>query len=106
MKFLLDGEDLWELVSPPDAIDAEPQGPRAPGVRTRAQQGTPAPPVSELEKRKSKKAAYLIYQSCTATPQSHIAHEKDPARMWSILEDLYSQINDDNEIRQALFEEF
>ena len=34
MKFLLDREDLWELVNPTDAIDAEPQGPgpRAPGV--------------------------------------------------------------------------
>ena len=26
--------------------------------------------------------------------------------MWSILEDLYSRINDDNEAGQALFEEF
>ena len=108
MKFLLDGEDLWELVNPADAIDAEPQGPgpRAPGVRTRAQQGTPAPPVSDLEKRKTKKAAHLIYQSCPTIPQSHIVHEKDSAKMWSILEDLYSRINDDNEAGQALFEEF
>ena len=108
MKFLLDGEDLWELVNPAGVIDAEPQGPgpRAPGVRTRAQQGTPAPPVSDLEKRKTKKATHLIYQSCATIPQSHIAHEKDPAKMWSILEDLYSRINDDNEAGQALFEEF
>ena len=87
MKFLLDGEDLLEVVNPADAIDAEPQGPgpRASGVRTREQQGTPAPPVSDLEKQKTKKAAHLIYQSCAATPQSHIVHEKDPAKMWSIL---------------------
>ena len=108
MKFLLDGEDLWELVNPADAIDAEPQGsgPRAPGVRTRAQLVTPAPSVSDIEKRKTKKAAHVIYQSCTTIPQSHITYEKNPAKMWSILEDLYSRINDDNEARQALFEEF
>ena len=59
-----------------------------------------------VDKRKAKKATFLIYQSCTPTPQSYIANEKDPARMWSILEDLYSRVHDDEEAGQALFEEF
>ena len=103
MKFLLDGEDLWELVHP-ESTDIEPQNSRT-GARTRTQ-GTCSPtPTSDSDKRKCKKAAYLIYQSCTSLPQSYIAHEKNPAKMWSILKDLYSRIDDD-EAGQALFEEF
>ena len=61
---------------------------------------------TDAERRKAKKAAFLIYQSCTPTPQSYLANEKDFARMWSILEDLYSRVHDDEEAGQALFEEF
>ena len=108
MQFLLDGEDVWELVKP-DSTDnstsnsnTEPQGSRATRTCT-SRTMSPAPPSAD--KRKVKKAAYLIYQSCTTLPQSYIAHEKDPAKMWSILERLYSRTNDD-ETGQTLFEEF
>lgn len=82
MKFLLDGEDVWELVSDDEGF-----------------------PESDEDRRRCKKAAYLIYQSCTSHPQSYIAHETDPAKMWTILEKLYSRTNDD-ETGQTLFEEF
>ena len=36
------------------------------------------------------KATYLIYQSCGSIPQFHVVDEEDPAKMWSILEDLFS----------------
>ena len=110
MKFLLDGEDLWELTIngiPDDAeIQLNPQASRARTRSTRSptMQASTAP--TDAEKRKAKKAAFLIYQSCTPTPQSYIANEKDPARMWSILEDLYSRVHDDEEAGHALFEEF
>ena len=82
MRFLLDGEDLWELVQPVlDAIVVD----------------TPE------KQKKKKKAAYLIYQSCSPHPQSHIAHLRDPAEMWQTLKRLYSRINNTGE---TLFEEF
>ena len=39
-------------------------------------------------------------------PQSHIADEEDPAKMWSILDDLFSRVNEDDEAGKALYEEF
>ena len=114
MKFLLDGEDLWELTIngiPDEAkiqlnVQAQSSS-RARTCSTRSptiQASSTAP--TDAEKRKAKKAAFLIYQSCTSTPQSYIANEKDPAKMWSILEDLYSRVHDDEEAGHALFEEF
>ena len=46
-------------------------------------------PGSHLRDREAKinESSFLIYQFCTATPQSHIVHGGDPAKMWSILED-------------------
>ena len=116
MKFLLDREDLWELtINPPDEVEAHlnlqtqaqtstrrTRSTRSPTVRSPTMQSSP----TTADRRKAKKAAFLIYQSCTPTPQSYIANERDPARMWSILEDLYSRVHDDEEAGQALFEEF
>ena len=109
MQFLLDGEDLWEIVNQDTATAtataSDPQASRT-QTRNRTRTLSQAPTTSEADSRKTKKAAYLIYQSCTAAPQSHIAHEKNPAKMWSILADLSSRVNDDDEAGQALFEEF
>ena len=116
MKFLLDGEDLWELTTNPldepeveAQLNLQAQAQSSTRARTRStrsptMQASTTP--TDTEKRKAKKAAFLIYQSCTPTPQSYIANERDPARMWSILEDLYSRVHDDEEAGQALFEEF
>ena len=103
MKFLLDGEDLWELV----INDTEQQTSTTQGAQTRNRTRTlsPGPAIDETKRRKCKIAAYLIYQSCSALPQSYIAHEKDPSTMWTILQKLYSRTNDD-ETGQTLFEEF
>ena len=106
MKFLLDGEDLWELtIDPPDDAAAQLH-PSSSRVRTRSTSSPTVASPTGADRRKAKKAAFLIYQSCTPTPQSYIANEKYPARMWSILEDLYSRVHDDEEAGQALFEEF
>ena len=103
MKFLLDGEDLWELVNKKDTEQTSiTQGAQ---TRNRTRTLSPGPAIDENKRRKCKKATYLIYQSCSTLPQSYIAHEKDPARMWTILENLYSRTNDD-ETGQVLFEEF
>ena len=106
MKFLLDGEDLWELtIDPPDdaAVQLHPSSSR---VRTQSTRSPTIASPTGVDKRKAKKAAFLIYQSCTPTPQSYLANEKDPVRMWSTLEDLYSRVHDDEKAGQALFEEF
>ena len=63
-------------------------------------------PPLEVNERELSKAVYLIYQSCSTIAQSHIADEKDPARMWIILGDLFICVNEDNEAGKALYEEF
>lgn len=85
MKFLLDGEDLWELTINPLPDEAEIQlTSQASPARTRSTRSPTngmQPPPTDAERRKAKEAAFLIYQSCTLTPQFYIANEKDPARM-------------------------
>ena len=82
MKFLLKGEGVWKLVNPDprDASNAasaanatvRTQGARTRGTRSPTMQ---LPPSAADEQKSSKKAAYLIYQSCSTIPQSHIADE-------------------------------
>ena len=111
MKFLLDGKDLYKLtIDPPDDAGAQlrPSGAssriRTRSTRSRLPTLQTAPTVTD--RRMAKKAAFLIYQSCTPIPQSYIANKRNPARMWSILKDLYSKVHDDEEAEQALLEEF
>ena len=108
MKFLLKGEGVWKLVNPePQEANAANATVRTQGARTRTTQSpTLQHPPTEAYEQRSSKAAYLIYQSCSAIPQSHIADEEDPATMWSILEDLFSRVNEDDEAGKALYEEF
>ena len=107
MKFLLNGEGVWNVVN--TTTDDSPSATisvtsRTQGTRSRATR-SPNPP-SEADAQRSHKAAYLIYQSCTPLPQSYIAHEDNPSTMWFILRDLYSRIGDDDDAGQELFEEF
>ena len=81
MKFMLDSEDLWEYVQPPtteDHADIVVDTPDTPTL------------ISEDERKKKKKAAYLIYRSSSALPQSYVAHQCDPAKMWATLKNFYS----------------
>ena len=87
MKFLLDGEDLWELtIDPPDdaAAQLRPSGSSS-RVRTRSTRSPTVASPTGYRQAKGEESSLSIYQSCTPTPQSYIANEKDPARMWSIL---------------------
>ena len=77
MKFLLNGEGVWTLVNPPqqgptiqDGLSTGAgAGPsRTQGARTRTTRSPPPPPLTQ-DKLGTRKATYLIYQSCTATPQ-------------------------------------
>ena len=115
MKFLLNGEGVWNVVNttPDDSASASASSSatisvsansRTQGTRSRATR-SPNPP-SEADAQRARKAAYLIYQSCTPLPQSYIAHEDNPSTMWHILRDLYSRIGDDEDAGQELFEEF
>ena len=96
MQFLLDGEDLWEIVNQ-DTASATASDPQSSRAQTRNRTRTLSPTPTPTEE-KTKKAAYLIYQSCTAVLQSHIARSKKNP--------LYSRVNGNDEAGQALFEEF
>ena len=108
MKFLLTEEGVWKLVnSETQDANAANATIRTQGARTRT---TRSPTLQHLptkaEEQRSSKAAYLLYQSCSTIPQSHIADEDDPATIWSTLQDLFSRVNEDDEAGKALSEEF
>ena len=78
MKFLLKEEGVWKLVYPEPRTQAQEPAARAQGARSRATRSpTLQPPPTEADELRSAKAAYLIYQSWSPIPQSHIADEED-----------------------------
>ena len=80
MKFMLNGEDLWEVVLGTESV------PETPTVTTRASSTSSSTAIDiSAFRKKQKKAAMLIFQFCTSTVQSFIAHEEDPAKQWKIL---------------------
>ena len=85
MKFLLDSNDLWEHVQPPTTAEYAEIVADTSGASTSTL-------ISDDARKKKKKAAYLIYQSCSPLPQSYITYERDPAKMWATLMNLYSRL--------------
>ena len=108
MKFLLKGQGVWKLGNPePQDANAANATIRTQGARTRTTRSPSLQhPLTEAKEQRSSKAAYLIYQSCSTIPQSHIADEDDPTTMWNTQEDLFSRVNEDDEAGKALYEEF
>ena len=102
MKFMLNGEDLWEVVFGTESVQ------RPPAVATHASfssfSSSTAIDIS-AERKKQKKAAMLIFQFYTFAIQSFIAHEEDLAKQWRILKEYYGESGSIS-TGQNLLEEF
>ena len=102
MKFMLNGEDLWDVVLGTQSV----QGP--PAVATWASSSSSSSSTAidiSVQRKKQKKVAVLIFQFCTPTVQSCIAHEEDSAKQWRILKEHYGEGNGSS-TSQNLLEEF
>ena len=81
-EFMLNAEGLWEVILGTESV------PETPTITTRASSSSSSTAIDiSAHRKKQKKAAMLIFQYCTPTVQSFIAHEEDPSKQWRILKE-------------------